>query len=170
MQGNIYEEQRKRGIKRKLEAILKLGGGCSKCGYDGNLSALEFHHIRPEEKSFVLEKRNNIRNGVPLLLQQYPITCRNSIVVSTVDFHSTDGGSNPPSDTMTREEKNKKKKALGILRKEKKRAKDKLYMKVALENGRNSVSWGRQKLQGRVWTCEMYCQDCESRGYCNGDC
>lgn len=46
------------------------------------------------------EKRNNIRNGVPLPLQWYPITCRNSIVVSTVDFHSTDGGSIPPSDTM----------------------------------------------------------------------
>ena len=42
---------------------------------------------------------------------------------------------------MTREEKNKKRKALGVLRKEKKRAKDKLYMKIALENGESSVSW-----------------------------
>ena len=58
MQGNIYEEQRKRGIKRKLEAIIKLGGGCSKCGYDGNLSALEFHHITLDEKSFTLDLRN----------------------------------------------------------------------------------------------------------------
>ena len=116
------------------------------------------------------EKRNNIRNGVPLPLQWYPITCRNSIVVSTLDFHSSNGGSNPPSDTMTREEKNKKRKALGVLRKEKKRAKDKLYMKIALENGESSVSWGRRKLQGRVWQCTMNYVECNLSGYCNGDC
>ena len=53
---------------------------------------------------------------------------------------------------------------------EKKRAKDKLYMEVALKNGRNSISWGRRKLQYRIWECEMGYSDCEQRGYCNGDC
>lgn len=91
-------------------------------------------------------------------------------MVSTLDFHSSNGGSNPPSDTMTREEKNKKRKALGVLRKEKKRAKDKLYMKIALENGESSVSWGRRKLKGRVWQCTMNYVECNLSGYCNGDC
>ncbi len=92
------------------------------------------------------------------------------LVVRTLGFHSSNGGSNPPSDTMTREEKNKKRKALGVLRKEKKRAKDKLYMKIALENGESSVSWGRRKLQGRVWQCTMNYVECNLSGYCNGDC
>jgi hypothetical protein len=31
---------------------MKRGGKCERCGYDVNLSALEFHHKNPEEKEF----------------------------------------------------------------------------------------------------------------------
>lgn len=51
--------QSKRAINRKLNLVKLLGGCCSKCGYDKNLAALIFHHIRPKEKMFGL--------SVPLL-------------------------------------------------------------------------------------------------------
>ena len=31
---------------------MKRGGKCERCGYNANLSALEFHHKNPEEKEF----------------------------------------------------------------------------------------------------------------------
>ena len=45
----------KNGAVKKYEYILKLGGRCSKCGYDKNLSALTFHHLR--DKDFTLTSR-----------------------------------------------------------------------------------------------------------------
>lgn len=39
-------------LKRKLEMVEYKGGKCSRCGYNKNLSALEFHHIDPSNKSF----------------------------------------------------------------------------------------------------------------------
>lgn len=54
---NNYDEQRLRGVKRKYEAILKLGGKCSRCGYCYNIAALDFHHLDPNEKEFNLDSR-----------------------------------------------------------------------------------------------------------------
>ena len=51
---NNYESQKLRGIKRKYEAILSRGAKCEKCGYDKNISALEFHHLESKEKDFHL--------------------------------------------------------------------------------------------------------------------
>lgn len=53
-----YEAQKKRGVKRKLELIEKLGGKCSVCGYKANISALTFHHQNPQEKNFKLDMRS----------------------------------------------------------------------------------------------------------------
>jgi 5-methylcytosine-specific restriction endonuclease McrA len=53
-----YKRQRQRGIDRKLELIKLKGGCCEKCGYSKNLSALTFHHINPDDKSFNVEMRN----------------------------------------------------------------------------------------------------------------
>ena len=52
-----YEYQKKRGFKRKCELVLLKGGCCSLCGYDKNLSALEFHHKNPSEKISQLDIR-----------------------------------------------------------------------------------------------------------------
>ena len=41
-----------RSAKRKLELIEYKGGKCEICGYNKNLSALEFHHINSKDKSF----------------------------------------------------------------------------------------------------------------------
>ena len=40
--------------RRKIEIIQKFGNKCSICGYNKNISALEFHHIDPNEKEFHL--------------------------------------------------------------------------------------------------------------------
>ena len=52
MNTNNYENQKLRGLKRKYEAVLARGGKCEICGYNKNLSALEFHHKDPSEKEF----------------------------------------------------------------------------------------------------------------------
>ena len=52
-----YAYQKKRGVERKTELVLIKGGCCSKCGYDKNLAALEFHHINPSEKETQLDVR-----------------------------------------------------------------------------------------------------------------
>lgn len=53
-----YDNQKLRGLKRRLELVKYLGGKCCRCGYDKSLSALEFHHRNPEEKEFSLDMRN----------------------------------------------------------------------------------------------------------------
>jgi hypothetical protein len=42
----------KRRKKLKILAIEYKGGSCSKCGYDKCVDALDFHHLKPEEKEF----------------------------------------------------------------------------------------------------------------------
>lgn len=58
MNPNDYEKQVERALIRKLELIEYKGGKCEICGYDKNLSALEFHHIDPSEKEFQLDSRH----------------------------------------------------------------------------------------------------------------
>jgi len=53
-----YQAQQARGLKRKMFLVKKLGGCCSVCGYNKNLSALTFHHTEPEKKSFQLDMRS----------------------------------------------------------------------------------------------------------------
>ena len=53
-----YQAQQQRGHNRKLELIRIKGRKCSICGYRRNSSALEFHHINPEEKGFQLDLRS----------------------------------------------------------------------------------------------------------------
>ncbi len=57
MNPNNYENQKLRGLKRKYEAVLARGGKCERCGYDKNISALDFHHINPDEKKFEIDIR-----------------------------------------------------------------------------------------------------------------
>lgn len=52
-----YSYQKERGFERKRKLVLLKGGCCSKCGYDKNLSALEFHHTNPLEKESRLDVR-----------------------------------------------------------------------------------------------------------------
>ena len=38
--------------QHKITLVNEFGGCCSKCGYDKNISALEFHHLESKEKDF----------------------------------------------------------------------------------------------------------------------
>ena len=49
--------QSRKGLLIKLNLVQELGGGCSICGYNKNLSALEFHHIDSSTKSFNIDAR-----------------------------------------------------------------------------------------------------------------
>jgi predicted nucleic acid-binding Zn ribbon protein len=53
-----YSAQQLRGRKRKVELVSLNGGCCSRCGYDRNYSALEFHHTAPTDKAFNLDLRS----------------------------------------------------------------------------------------------------------------
>lgn len=48
-----------RRIRQKQAAIDYLGGKCCKCDYDLHPSALEFHHLDPNEKDFVISRYIN---------------------------------------------------------------------------------------------------------------
>jgi transposase len=50
--------------RRKIKQILvaEAGGACQLCGYDRCISALEFHHLVPSEKSFALSHRGVARS------------------------------------------------------------------------------------------------------------
>ena len=53
-----YLAQQARGRKRKLDLVSQFGGKCTKCGYDRNFAALEFHHVDPKTKLFQLDLRS----------------------------------------------------------------------------------------------------------------
>lgn len=67
---NNYENQKLRGLKRKCEAVLQRGGKCERCGYDKNLSALEFHHRNPEEKEFQIDIRKFSNTNLETLKEE----------------------------------------------------------------------------------------------------
>lgn len=71
---------------------------------------------------------------------------------------------------MTREEKIAKRQYASFVRKNKRVEKDRIYYLTAYNNNMSSISWGRKKYKGLIFTCEMGYGDCELRGYCNGDC
>ena len=55
--GNTNERQKRTSKERKLTLIEMSGGCCSICGYKKNYSALQFHHLNPEDKVFNLDGR-----------------------------------------------------------------------------------------------------------------
>lgn len=40
--------------RKKIELVQYKGGECEKCGYDKSISALQFHHLNPNEKDFTI--------------------------------------------------------------------------------------------------------------------
>lgn len=77
---NNIVNQKLRGLKRKYSAILEYGGKCQKCGYNQNLSALEFHHRNPEEKELQLDIRTFANTSLEKLkkeLDKCDLLCSN---------------------------------------------------------------------------------------------
>jgi len=57
----VYKKQRNRWKDRKRKSVELMGGRCQICGYDKNLSALDFHHKYPSEKEFSFSKLRQMK-------------------------------------------------------------------------------------------------------------
>lgn len=55
-----YAKIKQHRRNKKILAVLYLGGKCSCCGYNKSYSALDFHHINPEEKEFTIAKNTSL--------------------------------------------------------------------------------------------------------------
>lgn len=67
---NVYHNQFKRAIKRKILLIEQRGGSCENCEYNKNLSALEFHHIEPKNKKFELNIRSLSNKNLNIIIEE----------------------------------------------------------------------------------------------------
>lgn len=77
---NKYTNQKIRGLKRKYEAIIFKGGKCEICGYNHNISALDFHHINPSTKLFQLDIHHFANTRIDILnkeLDKCQLLCAN---------------------------------------------------------------------------------------------
>ena len=70
MNPNYYKKQRERAWSRKLELIEMMGCKCSKCGYNANIAALEFHHTDPSNKQFQLDSRHLSNTSMEKILDE----------------------------------------------------------------------------------------------------
>jgi len=70
-QGNNYEYQVMRALKRKTHLINLRGGACELCGYNKNLSALEFHHIDRETKESQLDSRTLSNSNMEWIMSEF---------------------------------------------------------------------------------------------------
>jgi hypothetical protein len=68
---NTYEYQKLRGLKRKLYLIDLRKSCCEKCGYDKNLSALDFHHKEPGEKESQLDMRTLSNSSMKWIIEEF---------------------------------------------------------------------------------------------------
>lgn len=69
-QPNTYHSQTKRALTRKLKYIEMLGGGCSVCGYNKNIAALDFHHLDVNKKNFNIDGRKISNTKEEFLLEE----------------------------------------------------------------------------------------------------
>jgi len=73
-------QQSNRGLQKKIEVVMQLGGKCSICNYNKNLTSLTFHHLKPEEKSFPIDLRAFANRKHKLLMEEInkcQLVCRN---------------------------------------------------------------------------------------------
>ena len=57
----MAESGKQRRLRIKRELLQQRGGKCADCGYEKSVSALCFHHLNPEEKSFNISGNNLIK-------------------------------------------------------------------------------------------------------------
>lgn len=59
------------GLYLKYKLIKARGGKCEKCGYNKNISALQFHHIDPSTKKFTLDARTLERTNDKDIIEEF---------------------------------------------------------------------------------------------------
>ena len=70
MNTNVYKNQKDRALSRKKELVKLMGGRCCMCGYNKNYSALEFHHINPQDKEFQLDSRHLSNTSMESIIKE----------------------------------------------------------------------------------------------------
>lgn len=63
--------------KYKLKMIEYKGGKCERCGYNKNISALDFHHIDPSTKKFTLSDTHHSWDETKKELDKCILVCAN---------------------------------------------------------------------------------------------
>jgi len=64
-QNHVSERRRRKEILVKM-----LGGHCVKCGYNHSVSALSFHHKRPETKKFHISSNGCLMQDWDIVLEE----------------------------------------------------------------------------------------------------
>ncbi len=64
------KSQNLKRLERKIFLLEKYDFKCSKCGYNDNLSALDFHHIDPATKLFPLNSKNLTSKKIEEILEE----------------------------------------------------------------------------------------------------
>lgn len=72
---NEYAAQRQR--RQKELAVQKMGGKCSKCGYDKCLAALDFHHLDPTIKDIGISATRLGKKKLEEELKKCILVCAN---------------------------------------------------------------------------------------------
>ena len=68
----VYSQKKDyHGLYLKYKLILARGGKCECCGYNKNISALEFHHIDPSTKKFTLDSRTLERKSDKEIIEEF---------------------------------------------------------------------------------------------------
>lgn len=69
---SVYSQKKDyHGLYLKYKLILAKGGKCEICGYNKNISALQFHHIDPTTKKFTLDARTIERKKDEEIIEEY---------------------------------------------------------------------------------------------------
>ncbi len=66
----VYNLQKERGIRRKIEIIQAAGGKCAICGYNKNYAALCFHHLDPNKKEIQITGRECSNRKLETILEE----------------------------------------------------------------------------------------------------
>lgn len=85
-----YKYQKQQRNKRKIELVLLKGGKCECCGYNKNLSVLQFHHINPKEKLFCLTTRELFAKSMDVLINEAN-KCQLLCANCHAEHHNPDG-------------------------------------------------------------------------------
>lgn len=71
MNDNEFKDRnRKRGLIKRSMLIGMLGGKCTRCGYNKNHSALNFHHVDPQTKEFQIDVRKCNNTKISVLIEE----------------------------------------------------------------------------------------------------
>lgn len=73
----VMDYNHEREEKFKIDIIKLKGGKCSKCGYNKNISALEFHHLDHNEKEFNFAYKTSITDNLLKELDKCILVCSN---------------------------------------------------------------------------------------------